>query len=105
MFYELRHYVPADGKADLLLQRFEKSTVALFRDLGYQMLDFWVEDETGDIWYLMAWTDRAAMDTAWDAFRTNPAWLRPKRETEAAGPLVAELHSIPLRRPNWLVGG
>ncbi len=28
---------------------------ALFRDLDYQVVDFWVDDQGGDIWYVMAW--------------------------------------------------
>jgi hypothetical protein len=99
VIYELRHYVPAPGKAEVLGRRFRDSTLPLFQKLGFKTVDFWeAADGSGELWYVMAWSDEAAMKEAWDVFRSNPEWIETKKVTEADGPLVQKLQSYPLRR-------
>lgn len=102
MIYELRQYIPAPGKAEALGQRFRDSTLALFRKLGFRVVDFWeTTDGSGELWYLMEWPDEAAMKSAWDGFKTNPEWVSTKKSSEADGPLVQKIQSYPLRRASY----
>ena len=99
MIYELRCYVPVPGRETDLQQRFADGTLALFSKLGIQVVDFWEHASgNGELWYLVAWNDEAAMRQAWDAFREDPDWLAMKQESEANGPLVKSITSVPLCR-------
>jgi hypothetical protein len=102
LIYELRQYVPAAGKAEALGQRFRDSTLPLFRKLGFTVVDFWeTADGSGELWYVMEWSDETAMKSAWDSFRTNPEWVATKKASEAEGPLVQKLQSFALRRASY----
>jgi hypothetical protein len=102
VIYELRHYVPAPGKAEALSRRFRDSTLALFRRLDFKVVDFWEAADGGEeLWYVMEWPSEAAMKAAWDAFRGNLEWVATKKVTEADGPLVQKLQSYPMRRVGY----
>lgn len=102
MIHELRHYVPAPGKAEALAARFRDHVFDLIRKFDLQLLDYW-EDASGngEIWYVMAWEDEDAMRAGWDRFRDDERWLAAKRDSEVDGVLVAHSRSIVLRRPNY----
>jgi hypothetical protein len=46
---------------------------------------------------MIAWEDASQMERAWNAFRSDPEWLRARQETEREGPLVERIHNILLR--------
>jgi hypothetical protein len=104
MIYELRHYVPHEGKREALKQRFATGTLALFRKVNINVTDFWEAPDTGDLWYIVEWPDRQTMKLAWDAFRDNPDWLQLKAKTEIDGPLTS-ITSIVLERPDFFRQG
>lgn len=94
MIQELRHYVAAEERSQELLQRFQRLTLPLFRSLGFQVVGFWQETDRADhFWYLLSWTDEAAMRAGWQRLRGSPEWQRIKSETEADGPLVSQITS------------
>src|SRR5688572_5117308 len=100
MIHELRHYLPAAGKAEALAKRFKDHVFPLIKRHGLMMCDYWESaDGTGEIWYLMEWPDRAAMKQGWDRFRTDPDWIAAKAASEVGGLLIAETRSIVLERP------
>lgn len=102
MIHELRQYIPAKGKAELLSRRFRESTLDLFKELRFRVVDFWeATDGTGQIWYVVEWADTDEMKTAWDSFRAHPKWMTAKAATEADGPLVEKIQSFVLRRPPY----
>ena len=100
MIYELRHYVPNQGRRDQLRERFATGTLALFRKANISVVDFWEAPHTGDIWYLVEWADEAAMKAGWDAFDISNGWIALKDKTEKDGPLTT-ISSIVLERPAY----
>lgn len=102
MIHELRHYVPAEGKAEALARRMKDHFLPWLAVRGLTMLDYWeAADGSGEIWYLMEWRDETAMAEGWGRWRTDPVWIAAKNASETDGPLVARTRSIVLRRPAY----
>lgn len=97
MIYELRTYWAAPGKLDRLHERFRNLTLGIFARHGMQLVGFWTPEqpgpEQGDLVYILAFPDQAALQAAWDAFRADPAWQAGRAASEADGPLVAKITS------------
>jgi hypothetical protein len=97
VIYELRSYWAAPGKLDALHARFQNLTFGLFARHHMQVVAFWTPDPateaTGDLVYLMAFSDRQALEAAWAAFRTDPDWQAGKAASEVDGTLVTRVVS------------
>lgn len=97
MIHELKRYIPHDGKADALLQRFRDTTMPIFKRLGISLLHCWTApDEPGVLYYLVSFADSAASDKAWAAFGADAQWKAAKAASETAGPLLASQSTVKL---------
>jgi NIPSNAP len=97
--FELRTYQAAPGKLDALHARFRDHTVDLFKQHGLEVVGFWVHGNAqssgdGTLVYLLAFDSRADADAAWEAFRTDPEWIRARAESEEDGILTAGVQSV-----------
>ena len=103
MIYELREYTATPGSADALNARFADHTLALFARHGLEVAGFWhAADDPGHLVYLLRFPDERARESAWAAFQADPDWKRGKAESEADGPIVAEMTSrILTPAPYW----
>ena len=105
MIYELRTYWAAPGKAEALHNRFRTLTLGVFAKHGMQLVGFWVPDpitaETGDLVYIMAFEDRAAMTRGWEAFRADPYWIAGRAASEVNGVLAARVTSVVLQPTDY----
>src|SRR5262249_12844937 len=104
--FELRTYTAAPGKLDALHARFREHTNALFAKHGMTMLGYWVpreKDKGADntLVYMLAFPDCAAREKAWEAFRTDPEWIKVKDASEAAGKLVDKVDSVLLTATDY----
>ena len=105
LVYELRHYVPNEGKAEALAERFQKLVFPLIEKHGLKLKDYWVSaDGSGEIWYVMAWESEDAIKKGWDLFRDDHKWTEGKAASEVDGVLVASSRSIVLRQPAYYRG-
>jgi hypothetical protein len=96
MLYELRVYEAVPGKLPALNQRFEKHATRFFAKHGIRMVGFWttlVGASANEFTYMLAYDDLADRERKWTAFSTDPEWLAVKRETEANGPLWANIRN------------
>jgi hypothetical protein len=93
--FELRTYKAAPGKLDALHARFRDHTLGLFEKHGLEVVGFWSHG-TGDgtLVYLLAFDDPQAADAAWEAFRSDPEWIRARAESETDGILTAGVESV-----------
>ncbi len=101
--YELRVYTAAPGKLDLLHARFRDHTCRLFERHGMTNVGYWVPTENPDqnLYYVLAFPDRAARTKAWAAFMQDPDWLAAWRASEQDGKLVVKVESTLLEATDF----
>ena len=96
MLYEMRTYLIPSGRMDDILNRFEDVTMRLFKKYDMEVVGFWTVSKPEDKYalvYLMRYSDEAAMEKAWSAFRADAEWIETRERTEANGPIVEEVLS------------
>jgi hypothetical protein len=92
--FELRTYTAAPGKLAALDARFRGGETALFAKSGMTGVGFFhpLDADQGAehvLIYLLAHANREAATASWNAFRTDPAWVKLKAESEKDGKLTA----------------
>ncbi len=50
--------------------------------------------QTRTLYYLLAWESLAEREKKWDAFGADPDWLSARAQTEANGPIVANVKNF-----------
>ena len=96
MIYELRVYRCIPGRLPDLLKRFETVTLDIWARHGIRQAGFWttlVGESNQDLTYLLAWDSLASRETIWNAFQSDPDWIAKRAQTEANGPIVANIAS------------
>ncbi|MGH3661695.1 MAG: NIPSNAP family protein [Micromonosporaceae bacterium] len=102
MIYELREYVAMPGQGARLHARFRDHTLALFERHRLEVVGFWTDEADPErVVYLLRFPDRQALDQRWAAFKADPDWQRVKAESEADGPIVAEMTARELSSPAY----
>jgi NIPSNAP len=102
MIYEWREYAACDGRRHDLHRRFADHTLALFNRHGMHVVGFWADQADPDrIAYLLRFPDDKSRDQAWSAFNSDQEWLSVKSNSEASGPIVAEMRSVILASPDY----
>ncbi len=100
MIHELRVYTVLPGQMPRLLKRFESLTLGIFARHGFRPSGFWTTvlgPSSNDLTYLLAWESLAEREAAWEAFARDPEWIKGRAESEAAGPIVANIASSILK--------
>jgi hypothetical protein len=96
--FEIRTYTTEPGKLGALNARFREHTTKLFEKHGMTNIGYWTPADgprsEDTLVYVLAHDTRVAADESWNAFRTDPAWLKARGESEAAGPIVKKVESI-----------
>ncbi len=86
------------NKLDALNTRFRDHTTKLFEKHGMTNIGYWTPtdgDRSKDtLIYVLAHASREAADKSWQDFRSDPAWLKARGESEAAGPIVKKVESV-----------
>ena len=96
MIYELRTYTCLPSRLPMLLRRFETDTLAIWGKHGIRPVGFWttvIGTSNNELIYMLAWDSLAERERKWEAFATDPQWLAARTESEADGPLVANISS------------
>ena len=93
MVYELRTYRIPKGRMPDILNRFETITFDIFKRHGIAVVGFWTRSDVNELVYICRFESEATMEAAWTAFRADPEWIKAREQTEAKGPIVAEVLS------------
>ena len=96
--YELRTYTTHPGRLEALHARFRNHTLKLFQKHGMKSVIYFVPTDeprkSNTLVYLLEHKSQAAAEASWKAFRADPAWVKVKTESEAAGPIVEKVDSV-----------
>lgn len=88
---ELRIYDINRPNREPFHERFQDHAIRIMKKYKFNIVDMW-ESDTGDklqLVYIVAWPDKATMDTRWKAFRADPEWAEiRKRSVEKHGDLL-----------------
>ena len=96
MIYELRIYTCLPGRMPALLKRFEEHTLRIWERLGIVPAGFWttaVGSSSNDLTYMIRWNSLAEREQLWGTFVADPEWTEARRNSEADGPIVANISS------------
>ncbi len=96
MIHELRIYRTLPGQMPRLLRRFNDHTLRIWERMGIRQAGFWttlIGESNNDLFYLLAWESMAERETKWNAFMADPEWQEKRAESEAPGPILANVSS------------
>jgi hypothetical protein len=103
--YELRVYTANPGKLEALHARFRDHTCSLFKKHGMELIGFWTpvagEESKNTLYYIVAFPNVEAQKKAWEAFRSDPEWIKAKADSEKGGPLVTTPKSINMKATDY----
>jgi hypothetical protein len=94
--YELRVYTCLPGRLSALSKRFETKTLKIWEKHGIKQAGFFttvVGESNQTLTYLLEWASLAERETKWNAFQSDPEWIRERAETEKDGQIVANIAS------------
>lgn len=100
MIHELRIYHAAPGKLPALIKRFDTITLKYWDKHGIRPIGSWttvVGDSNNDLLYLLEWNDLDERQKKWDAFMSDPDWIKARAETETSGPLYTHITNTILK--------
>jgi len=96
MIYEWRIYEVMPGKMDALHDRFQKIILRLFEKHCIKVVGFWetIVGTSNVLYYMVAFEDAAKRGEAWDAFYSDPEWIKTSKEE---GPLTQKIVNMLLK--------
>jgi hypothetical protein len=97
MLYELRIYECVPGRLPDLNKRFDTITLKLWEKHGIKQAGFWttvIGESSQTLYYMLVWESLADREKKWNAFGADPAWLSARAQTEANGPIVANVKNF-----------
>jgi hypothetical protein len=100
MIHELRIYHCLPGRLPALLDRFEKTTLEIWKRFGIRQAGFWtveVGDSSADLYYLLEWASMAERDAKWAAFSDDPEWLAKRAESHRDGLIISHVTNLFLK--------
>ncbi|MGQ4810217.1 hypothetical protein NKDENANG_03666 [Candidatus Entotheonellaceae bacterium PAL068K] len=93
MLYESRIYKTVAGKLPALNDRFAKHTIGFFNQHGIGIMGFWTDEigTSNQLTYILTFDSMADREAKWSAFQADTGWQAVRSQTEAAGPIVAQV--------------
>ena len=104
MIYEWRIYEVMPGKMNVLHNLFEKTILKLFKEYDIKVVGFWetIVGTSNILYYMVAFEDVTKREKAWDAFYSDPEWLKAWKETsKIEGPLTERVVNMLLKPTSY----
>lgn len=100
--FELRTYTTNPGKLPDLLARFRNHTLKLFKKHGMTNVAYWTVNGKDDtLIYILAHPSEEAGKKAFDAFRTDPDWVKARDASEVNGKLANKVESVYMKATDF----
>jgi len=97
MLYELRIYECVPGRLPDLLKRFDTITMKLWEKHGIPQAGFWttaIGESNQTLYYMLRWESLAERERKWAGFMADAEWQKARAQTEANGPIVANVKNF-----------
>ena len=94
MLYEMRVYYCLPGRLPALNKRFSEVTTKIWERMGIRQVGFFTDyigEHNQKLTYILAWESLAERETKWNAFQADAEWIKKRAESEADGPIVAQV--------------
>lgn len=92
--FEFRTYYTYPDRLPNLLTRFREHTCKLFEKHGMKNIGYWVPDSNSTtLMYFLAHESIEAGKRSFDAFRSDPEWIRVRDDSEKDGKIVEKVVS------------
>jgi hypothetical protein len=104
MIHELRIYTCVPGRLPALQERLKKAVLPIWDEIGIRPIGFWttmIGPGSNELTYLLEWESLEEKERKWAAFSANPDWRKAKAESEADGPIVANIASSILQPTDY----
>jgi NIPSNAP len=96
--FEIRTYTTPEGKLEALESRFRDNTIRIFNRHNMTSIGYWTPQDAplsqNTLIYILAHPSREEAKKNWDAFRSDPEWVKVKAASEANGPLTTKVESV-----------
>jgi len=96
--YELRTYYCLPGRLEALHKRFKDHTLKLFEKHGMKNEMYWTptDPKLKDhvLIYIVSHDSMDAAKKSWDAFRSDPNWIKVRDASEKDGKIVEKVESV-----------
>jgi hypothetical protein len=104
--YELRIYTTHEGRLPALEKRFQEHTLRLFEKHGMKNETYWKpldpERRENTLIYVVSHESVDAAKKSWQAFVSDPDWIKARDASEADGKIVAKVESVYMESVDWL---
>ncbi|GAA3315121.1 NIPSNAP family protein [Arthrobacter ramosus] len=100
MTFEMRTYTSTEGRMEDLLTRFRDHTLQLFTEHGIQSLGYWHPVDQDDVLVYLV-QHEGDPEANWEAFRTDPRWLKARAASTENGEIVAGVESVYLKSTDF----
>ena len=97
MIYELRIYECVPGRLPDLNKRFSTITLKIWEKHGIKQAGFWttiIGESNQTLYYMLQFDSLADREKKWNAFQADPEWHAARAQTEANGPIVANVKNF-----------
>jgi hypothetical protein len=103
MLYELRVYEIVPLRMRDINDRFAKHTTRIWKRMGIRPIGFWenVIGQSNILTYILAWESLKERQEKWDAFVSDPEWLKVMEETHKNGPIVLKSTNTIMRPTSY----
>jgi hypothetical protein len=103
MLYELRVYEIVPLRMKDINDRFAKHTTRIWKRMGIRPVAFWenVIGPSNILTYILAWESLKERQEKWDAFVSDPEWLKVMEETHKNGPIVLKSTNTIMRPTSY----
>ena len=96
--FELRTYTAPEGKLGDLQARFRNHTIRIFNKHNMTSIGYWVPQDApksqNTLIYVLAHPSRDAAAKNWEAFRTDPEWVKVAADSQVNGRIVERVESV-----------
>ena len=95
-YFEMRIYYCHPGRLDALIERFTNHTTKIFEKHGMTNVGYWVPTNNTEntLYYILAYPSKAARDSSWKHFSSDPEWKIVSKKSEETGKIVAKVKSV-----------